>query len=286
MSPKAKSYKKCAVLNCMNCEGKTVHSFPVSSIPREKVWQSNMIKKWQDFCNNPTITLENGKYLISGALCGVGETHFSDDCYPFKGPQKRLKKGSVPTLNPPAPLSSEPVIANPLSSEPVKVDSTDMDLFSASALNMLNKIDFGKDKSIEEQLAKITENAKYLQAEVNRMDASGEWKQFLEKQLTKNLVLAQALHTTGYWEENRKCIVQTLQSCLRKLLLTKSETVTQKLFFNVSEEVPMEIEEFSGVNHFVEATLAQTLPQAENDQMQVINSDESKYFPLRRTVRF
>ena len=92
------------------------------------------------------------------------------------------------------------------------------------------------------------------------MDASSEWKQFLEKQLTKNLVLSQALHTTGYWEENRKCIVQTLQSCLRKLLLSKSQVVTQKLFFNVNEEeAAMEIEEFADVNSFIDSEVAKVI---------------------------
>ena len=252
MAPK--SYKKCSVLDCKSCKGKTVHTFPVSTIPREKVWLNNILQKWITFCNNPEITLENEAYKTSF----IGESHFSEECYPFSSNKRRLKKGSVPTLKPPPP--SEPVIEDPLSSEPVKVDSIDMDLFSASTLNILNKIDFGKDKSIEEQLAKITENAKYLQTEVNRMDASGEWKEFLEKQLTKNLVLAQALHTTGYWEENRKCIVQTLQSCLRKLLLSKSQVVTQKLFFNVNEkEAPMEIDEFGDVNSFIDSELAKVI---------------------------
>ena len=61
MAPK--SYKKCAVLDCKSCKGKTVHTFPVSTIPREKVWLNNILKKWITFCNNPEITLENENNL-------------------------------------------------------------------------------------------------------------------------------------------------------------------------------------------------------------------------------
>ena len=101
MSPT--SYKKCAVMNCKDCDGKTVHMFPVSNIDREKVFITNLLKKWIGFCKNPRITLENYKYKSSF----IGETHFSQDCYPFQGPsRKRLKKGSVPTLKPPIAIPS------------------------------------------------------------------------------------------------------------------------------------------------------------------------------------
>ena len=100
-----KNYKKCAVVNCKDCEGKTVHSFPVSSIEREKVYITNLLKKWIDFCKNPSLTLENYKYQSS--FIGLGETHFSMDCYPFQGPKKRLKKGSIPTLKPPLAVPSQ-----------------------------------------------------------------------------------------------------------------------------------------------------------------------------------
>ena len=74
MSPK--SYKKCAVVNCKDCEGKTLHIFPVSNIDREKVYITNLMKKWIDFCKNPKITLENYKYKSS--FIGV-ESHSFDD---------------------------------------------------------------------------------------------------------------------------------------------------------------------------------------------------------------
>ena len=51
------------------------------------------------------LTLENYKYQSS--FIGLGETHFSMDCYPFQGPKKRLKKGSIPTLKPPLAVPSQ-----------------------------------------------------------------------------------------------------------------------------------------------------------------------------------
>ena len=111
MSPK--SYKKCSVVNCKECKGKTLHIFPVSSIDREKVYITNMHKKWIAFCKNPKITLENCKNKSS---C-IGETHFSKDCYPFSG-RKQLKKGSVPTLKPPSAVPSQ-LIDDQVHEEPI-----------------------------------------------------------------------------------------------------------------------------------------------------------------------
>ena len=110
----SKSYKKCSVVNCKECKGKTLHIFPVSSIDREKVYITNLLKKWIDFCKNPDITLENYKYKSSF----IGETHFSQDCYPFSGPKKRLKKGSVPTLKPPLAVPSQ-LIDDQVYEEPI-----------------------------------------------------------------------------------------------------------------------------------------------------------------------
>ena len=124
-------------------------------------------------------------------------------------------------------------------------------------LNDLSELDYKNSQPIEMQLANITENAKKLQNEVNVViDAPVEdknKKKILEQQLTKNIMAAQAIATTGYWQENRKCIVQTLQCSLRKLLLTKSQIVTQTLFYNVDEEVNMEIDDFADVNSFIDA---------------------------------
>ena len=260
MSPK--SGKKCAVYNCTDCEGKTVHTFPASNIEREKVWITRMLQTWIDFCNNPKITLENEKYKSSF----IGETHFAKDCYPFSGPKKKLKKGSVPTLMPPLVLPPDPIIIDspepplPKPSEHFRDDSPDKDLVNTAnnlLLNDLNKLDYKNSQPIEIQLANITENAKKLQNEVNVfIDTPVEdknKKNLLEQQLTKNIMAAQAIATTGYWQENQKCIVQTLQCSLRKLLLTKSQIVTQTLFFNVDEQVNMEIDDFADVNSFIDA---------------------------------
>ena len=250
MSPK--SNKKCAVLNCTDCEGKTVHSFPASNIEREKVWITRMLQTWIDFCKNPKITLENEKYKSSF----IGETHFSKDCYPFSGPRKKLQKGSVPTLKPPIVLPSEPIIIDS-PEPPLPPDEELFNTANSLLLNDLNQLDYKNSQPIEIQLANITENAKKLQNEVNVfIDAPVEdknKKKALEQQLTKNIMAAQAIATTGYWQENRKSIVQTLQCSLRKLLLTKSQIVTQTLFFDVDEEVNMEIDDFADVNSFIDA---------------------------------
>ena len=253
MSPKRN--EKCAVLNCIDCEGKTLHRFPVSGIPREKVWLNRKIQTWIDFCQNPRITLENEKFKSSF----IGETHFSEDCYPFSGPKKkRLQKGSIPTLKPP--------IVN--FNEPMTIDETELPAASKMPFNDLNKIDLANSQPIEVQLANITENVKLLQKEVDMLGKSQQdinKKKRLEQQLTRHLMTTQALTTSGYWEENRKCIVKTLQSCLRKLLLTKSEIITQNLFFNVDEDVQMDMEDFADVNSYIEAVSS----KKSNDQNQV-----------------
>ena len=38
-----------------------------------------------------------------------------------------------------------------------------------------------------------------------------------EKQLTRNLLAAQVIPATGYWEENKKCILKTIYDCFFKL---------------------------------------------------------------------
>ena len=148
MSPK--SYKKCAVINCIECEGKTFHNFPVSAIPREKVWLTKKLQTWIDFCKNPRITLENEKYKSSW----IGESHFSEDCYPFSGTKKkRLKKGSIPTLKPPIVSFTEPMTID----EP-ELPAPPPKMF----FNDLKQIDLTNSQPVEEQLANITENVNLL----------------------------------------------------------------------------------------------------------------------------
>ena len=235
MSP---TKKTCGVLSCKNAyvHGPDNNNLVFHSFPNDE----EVRKSWIIACRNPNITTKNEK-CKRNFVC---EKHFTNDCYPGKGTKnKRLKKGSKPTkylatltknvyigneivgkivngaMEEPAmeePTMEERAMEEPAMEEPVTVQSK---LFWLE-FEGLKSLDFENNEPVEVCLKIITENIQIIQKETERYSLctkNDEAHKMIDKQLTRNLLAAQVIPATGYWEENKKCILKTIYDCFFKL---------------------------------------------------------------------
>ena len=255
MSPTNKIYRTCGVLSCKSVQGSNdnkiyaFHGFPKDE--EEK-------KSWIIACMNPKITTKNEK-CKKNFVC---ERHFSNDCYPFNGTKlKRLKKGSKPTkylptlgknvyigneivgkvvnvesvaMEEPVAMEETVVIEEPVAmEEPVPMEeqvTVESNLFSPE-FEGLKSLDFRNNEPMEVCLKIITENVQKIQKELERYILStknDEAHKMIDKQLTRNLLAAQVIYATGYWEENKKCIIKAIYDCFFKLSTSHEEALSSE----------------------------------------------------------
>ena len=246
MSPTNRIYRTCGVLSCRSVQGSNdnkiygFHGFPNDEENK---------KSWIRACMNPKITNKNEKYKKSF----VCEKHFSNDCYPSKAKGtklKRLKKGSKPSKYLPT-LGKNVYIGNEIVGRVVNVESVVMEeqvtieepvameeeptivqskQFSPE-FEGLESLDFKNNEPIEVCLKMITENVQKIQKELERYILStknDEAHKMLDKQLTRNLLAAQVIYATGYWEENKKCIIKAIYDCFFKLSTSHEEALSSE----------------------------------------------------------
>ena len=263
MSPTKKS---CGVVSCKNgyVQGSDSSNLAFHSFPKDEEGR----KSWTIACMNPKITTKNGKCKTS-FVCGK---HFSNDCYPFLGTKvKRLKKGSKPTKYLPTlgknvylnneivgrivnveSVANEEAVTNeePITNEePVTVQSK---AFS-SEFEALKPPNFKNNEPVEVCLKTITENVQIIDKEMENyvFSTMDNKAQLLEKQLTRNLLAAQVISTSGYWEENRKCIMKTIRTHIEKLQKDKHdflENIKNEMLASINLEpgtskVPQQVRE-------------------------------------------
>ena len=236
MSPNNKS---CSVLSCKNKSRQGNYAF--HSFPKDKEER----KSWIIACMNPKITTKNEKFE-NNFVCGK---HFSSDCYPFSGAKyKRLKKGSKPTKYLPS-LNKNVYIGNEIVGKVVEFDSVAIEepvavqskLFSPQFENLnLKAPNFRNNEPVEVCLKTIKVNLQIIHSEIEKCVLSSinydNNSKLLEKQLTRNLLAAKVISTTGHLEENRLCIIQTIQRSIEKLQKGRQEYLNLQ-YVNYVEDV-------------------------------------------------